>query len=86
MRRRGAAWPSAIKPVADTNLMPGMFTLNERVMCRRWASGDQAWNWNVGLGVPGDAGADAGLLLSEAPSPRPRLGLPGGAVEAGGAG
>jgi len=32
--------------------MPGMFALNERVMCRRRASGDQAWNWNVGLVSP----------------------------------
>jgi len=29
-----------------------MFTLNEEVMCRRRAKGDQPWNWNVGLASP----------------------------------
>jgi len=40
------------KPTTAADLMPGMFALNERVMCRRRASGDQAWNWNVGLVSP----------------------------------
>jgi len=37
------------KPSAD--LMPGMYALNEEVVCRR-ASGEQAWNWNVGIVSP----------------------------------
>jgi para-nitrobenzyl esterase len=42
----------ADRPTPASNLMPGMFALHERVMCRRRASGDQAWNWNVGLVSP----------------------------------
>uniref|UniRef100_B0T1V8 Carboxylic ester hydrolase n=1 Tax=Caulobacter sp. (strain K31) TaxID=366602 RepID=B0T1V8_CAUSK len=40
------------KPVPASDLMPGMFLLHERAMCRRRASGDLAWNWNVGLVSP----------------------------------
>jgi para-nitrobenzyl esterase len=29
-----------------------MYALNEAVVCRRHAAGDQAWNWNVGLWAP----------------------------------
>jgi para-nitrobenzyl esterase len=57
-----AAWPAYAprgsymafreQPTPASNLMPGMFALNERVMCRRRASGQQAWNWNVGLVSP----------------------------------
>jgi para-nitrobenzyl esterase len=32
--------------------MPGMYELNEQVVCRRRASGTQAWNWNVGIVSP----------------------------------
>lgn len=39
-------------PEPSTHLMPGMFTLNEDVVCRRRAAGDVAWNWNVGLVSP----------------------------------
>lgn len=39
-------------PVAASDLMPGMFALNERVMCRRRANGTQGWNWNIGLASP----------------------------------
>lgn len=39
-------------PRLETKLMPGMYELNEEVMCRRRAAGDQAWNWNVGLASP----------------------------------
>ncbi len=39
-------------PVPSEHVMPGMFTLNEEVMCRRRASGTQPWNWNVGLAAP----------------------------------
>jgi len=42
----------ADKPKPERELMPGMFTLNEEVMCRRRAKGDQPWNWNVGLASP----------------------------------
>ncbi|MBW6523814.1 carboxylesterase family protein [Sphingomonas sp. RHCKR47] len=60
---RGApAWPAfgqdraflhiTNAPRGKTALMPGMFELNETVMCRRRASGKQAWNWNVGLAAP----------------------------------
>lgn len=43
-------------PTPATNLMPGMFALHERAVCRRKASGDQPWNWNVGLVSPVLAG------------------------------
>jgi para-nitrobenzyl esterase len=39
-------------PEASKDLMPGMFALNETVMCRKKASGKIAWNWNVGLAAP----------------------------------
>ena len=32
--------------------MPGMFALNEAVVCRRRAAGKDGWNWNVGLNAP----------------------------------
>jgi para-nitrobenzyl esterase len=43
--------------IADTlhpsqHLLPGMYRLNEEVVCRRKASGTVAWNWNVGLVSP----------------------------------
>ncbi len=34
------------------HLMPGMYELNEEVVCRRRASGDIPWNWNVGIISP----------------------------------
>ncbi len=34
------------------HLMPGMYELNEAVVCRRRVQGDLAWNWNAGLGAP----------------------------------
>jgi para-nitrobenzyl esterase len=39
-------------PHPQTNLMPGMYRLNEDVVCRRVAAGNLAWNWNVGLASP----------------------------------
>jgi para-nitrobenzyl esterase len=39
-------------PQAEENLLPGMYSLNEQVVCRRFAAGDLAWNWNVGLWSP----------------------------------
>ncbi|HEY5758281.1 MAG TPA: carboxylesterase family protein [Steroidobacter sp.] len=57
-----AQWPAygstraymtfASDPSAATHLMPGMYELNEQVVCRRRASGTQAWNWNVGIVSP----------------------------------
>lgn len=39
-------------PQPAAGLMPGMFALNETVMCRRKATGNLGWNWNVGLVAP----------------------------------
>ncbi|GAA0650351.1 carboxylesterase/lipase family protein [Brevundimonas lenta] len=39
-------------PVMETGLMPGMYALHERAMCRRKADGTMAWNWNAGLASP----------------------------------
>lgn len=57
-----ATWPAygstraymtfAGEPRAATHLMPGMYELNEAVVCRRRASGAQSWNWNVGILSP----------------------------------
>ena len=59
---KAPAWPAftpggayvrfADKPRIEKNLMPGMFDLNEAVVCRRHAAGNLAWNWNVGLASP----------------------------------
>ena len=59
---RQADWPAygsqraymhfAEMPQPRTHLMPGMFELNDEVVCRRRAQGDQAWNWNVGIVAP----------------------------------
>jgi para-nitrobenzyl esterase len=39
-------------PHPAEHLLPGMYRLNEEVMCRRHAAGNLAWNWNVGLASP----------------------------------
>jgi para-nitrobenzyl esterase len=39
-------------PLPSNNLLPGMYELNEEVVCRRRAAGDVGWNWNVGLYSP----------------------------------
>jgi para-nitrobenzyl esterase len=44
------AFEEAPKP--SNHLLPGMYEFNEEVVCRRRASGDIAWNWNVGLYSP----------------------------------
>ena len=59
---RAPAWPAygaarnymhfAAGPRPSTRLMPGMYELNEAVMCRRMASGKTGWHWNVGLAAP----------------------------------
>jgi para-nitrobenzyl esterase len=39
-------------PHLSRDLMPGMYALNEAVVCRRNAAGGIGWNWNVGLWSP----------------------------------
>jgi para-nitrobenzyl esterase len=39
-------------PHPQTHLLPGMYELDEEVVCRRMAAGNVAWNWNVGLASP----------------------------------
>ena len=39
-------------PEPGVHLRPGMYELNEAVMCRRRAQGDISWNWNVGIVSP----------------------------------
>jgi para-nitrobenzyl esterase len=39
-------------PHPQTHLLPGMYRLNEEVVCRRVAAGNVPWNWNVGLASP----------------------------------
>ena len=39
-------------PQAADHLMPGMYALNEAVVCRRHAAGQIQWNWNVGVISP----------------------------------
>ncbi|GAB2563527.1 carboxylesterase family protein [Dyella jejuensis] len=39
-------------PQPSQHLMPGMYKLVNEVVCRRRASGDQPWNWNVGIWAP----------------------------------
>ncbi len=39
-------------PHPSEHLLPGMYTLQEDVVCRRHAGGDLAWNWNVGIVSP----------------------------------
>jgi para-nitrobenzyl esterase len=56
------AWPAYGKeraymafeeaPHPKTHLLPGMYELNEQVVCRRRAKGGIPWNWNVGLASP----------------------------------
>jgi para-nitrobenzyl esterase len=50
------AFTDAPKP--GKHLMPGMYELNEQVVCRRRAQGDTPWNWNIGIvspAIPPDA-------------------------------
>lgn len=39
-------------PKPSEHLLPGMYEFIEETVCRRHASGDVAWNWNVGLYSP----------------------------------
>jgi para-nitrobenzyl esterase len=44
------AFENAPRPA--THLLPGMYELNEQVVCRRRAAGGIAWNWNIGIVSP----------------------------------
>jgi para-nitrobenzyl esterase len=39
-------------PRPGAHLMPGMYELNEQVVCRRRAKGGMPWNWNIGILAP----------------------------------
>ncbi len=39
-------------PHAALHLYPGMYALHEEAGCRRRSTGDQPWNWNVGIISP----------------------------------
>ena len=39
-------------PRLSEHLLSGMYALHEEAVCRRRASGDFAWNWNVGVASP----------------------------------
>ena len=39
-------------PQPSEHLLPGMYELHEEAVCRRYASGSQPWNWNVGVVSP----------------------------------
>jgi para-nitrobenzyl esterase len=39
-------------PQPATRLLPGMYELNEQVVCRRRAKGGIPWNWNIGILSP----------------------------------
>jgi para-nitrobenzyl esterase len=57
-----ASWPAygaargymlfADTPRPGTQLLPGIYELNEQVVCRRRAKGGLPWNWNVGVIAP----------------------------------
>jgi para-nitrobenzyl esterase len=59
---KAPAWPAygttanymhfTATPEPSKGLMPGMYALNETVMCRKKATGKIGWNWNVGLAAP----------------------------------
>jgi para-nitrobenzyl esterase len=49
---QGAFMAFTDAPHASRNLMPGMYALHEQAMCRRRASGEAPWNWNVGIISP----------------------------------
>ena len=48
----GAYLAFAESPQVAQGLLPGMYELQEEVVCRRRSSGEQAWHWNVGLAAP----------------------------------
>jgi para-nitrobenzyl esterase len=46
-------------PQPGKHLMPGMYELNEEVVCRRRAKGGIPWNWNYGIAAPPLPAAEA---------------------------
>jgi para-nitrobenzyl esterase len=46
-------------PQPAKHLLPGMYELNEQVVCRRRAKGGIPWNWNFGLASPPLPAAEA---------------------------
>jgi para-nitrobenzyl esterase len=50
--QRGYYLDIAATPKLKVHLLPGMYALNNAVVCRRYVSKRQAWNWNVGLAAP----------------------------------
>ena len=50
----------AATPAPARDLMPGMYHLNETVVCRRRANGTLSWGWLVGLWAPKTPPAAAG--------------------------
>jgi para-nitrobenzyl esterase len=46
-------------PQPSAQLFPGMYALHEEAVCRRKSSGDQPWNWNVGIASPKLSGKSA---------------------------
>ena len=49
---RAPTWLSKTRRAPKTHLLPGMYELNEQVVCRRRAAGGIPWHWNVGLASP----------------------------------
>jgi para-nitrobenzyl esterase len=48
----GAYMAFTVAPHPSDHLLPGMYALQEQVVCRRRADGNLAWNWNVGIISP----------------------------------
>ncbi len=57
-------------PHPSSHLLPGMYEFNEEVVCRCRASGDIAWNWNVGIASPKLPGSQAQCKPSGEPAER----------------
>ncbi len=49
---KGAYMAFTDAPHPSDHLLPGMYELNEEVVCRRRANGDIPWGWNVGIVSP----------------------------------
>jgi para-nitrobenzyl esterase len=56
-------------PHLGKDLFPGMYRINEEVVCRRLAAGNLPWNWNMGLAAPalppGSKPCEKARLLSD---------------------
>ncbi len=49
---KGAYMAFTDAPHPSQHLLPGMYSFNEQVVCRRRAAGGLPWGWNVGLWSP----------------------------------